>query len=334
MLVFSSDNHHREDALALWREAVSTQFVPLRAELASPRASFFAELRSRSIGPLTLSDVRCTGQHVHRDQREISRSRAERLFLNLQVEGESGFISGKESRLTRPGDLFLVDARRPFSLACETPMRHLCVAIPRDALHGRAVKWETAHGIVMRSGDTAVASLLRDYLCSAADITGMLVQPIADEVTQHVLALVDYVITPYRSIGPIPREAVRAALFAKACRIIERRMRDPEFDPATLTRECRMSLRYLQLLFQQHQTSPMREIVRRRTMLAARLLRATSYRHHTIASVAFSCGFRDLSHFGRAFFAAMGQTPREWRQAPPLVAQQGFERGSITGSEP
>lgn len=314
MLVFSSTQHSPQDAFAMWRSAISEQFVPLRPEPVRPLATFFAELRRSAIGPLTLSEVRSTGQHVHRDRAEIARSRAETLFLNVQVDGESGLVYGDRAVSTRRGDLFIVDGRRPFLLACETPMRHLCLAIPREALPDRSLEWDRTHGLAIHAGQDTVTDLLRDYLCSLAAAGDGLEQQVGREIADHVMSLVAFVTARYRTDARLPREAVRAAVFARACRVIDRRLCDPDFDPAALAQAMRVSLRYLQLLFQEHATSPMREIVRRRVALSMRVLRDAAYRHRTITDIAFASGFSDASHFGRVFVATTGQTPREWRR--------------------
>jgi AraC-like DNA-binding protein len=59
---------------------------------------------------------------------------------------------------------------------------------------------------------------------------------------------------------------------------------------------------------------PMRAIAQRRLERAMRLLRDPAQAHRSITAIAFDCGFRDLSHFGRVFTAATEQTPSQWRR--------------------
>jgi AraC family transcriptional regulator, positive regulator of tynA and feaB len=313
MLLFSSTDRRPEDAFALWRTAISEQFVPLRPEPVDALATFFGELTSSAIGTLTLSDIHSTGQRVHRERLEIARSQGEAFFLNVQVAGESGLVCHNRCASTRQGDIFLIDARRPFVLACETPMRHLCLSVPRDVLPGCAAELDRAHGLVLPAAN-APTRLLHDYLCCISAAGDSLEGPLADEVANHLLALIGHIVRSRSTEGPTPRAAVRAALFANGCRIIERRKCDLDFNPTALAKDTRVSLRYLQAIFQEHGTSPMREIVQRRTALAMRMLREPSNAHRTITQIAFACGFRDLSHFDRVFVATTGVTPRDWRR--------------------
>ena len=57
---------------------------------------------------------------------------------------------------------------------------------------------------------------------------------------------------------------------------------------------------------------------------ARRLLQQT---HRTIASIAFECGFEDLSTFYRAFKREVGTSPRRWRQgsSKPSLMEGGLE---------
>jgi AraC-like DNA-binding protein len=309
MQVFSSTGLSGDDAFERWRTAICRQFVPLRPEPTQPMTSFFGELYAWPIGPLTLTDIRSTGQRVYRGAPEISRSRAEAFFLNLQIRGHGGLSTADMSAATCPGDLFLVDANRPFMLACETPMRHVCLAVPRTLIS----RPDSAHGLLMRSGDN-LAGLLGDYLCAlvrSADQLG----GAADDVADHLLALMDHALSHHRPCPGSTRNALRSALFAKACRVIDHGLRSPGFDPTNVARSLRVSLRYLQALFAEQGTSVMREIVQRRTSLAVGMLRDPAYRSEKITSIAFACGFRDLSHFGRCVVARTGETPRAWRQS-------------------
>jgi AraC-like DNA-binding protein len=313
MRTFSTTGHRPEEAFALWRTAISEQFVPLRPEPVCELSGFFGELRSLAVGALTLTEVCSTGHHVHRSRSEIARSAAEVFFFNVQAAGTSGVLCQQEAVATVAGDMFLFDSRRPFVLACESRMRHWCLAIPHAVLPAGAAVLERAHGLVLSPRDAA-AALLGDYLAGLLRTNDALDGSLAEEVARHLIALVEHAVSRDERTRRAARSALREAQFARARRIIERRSRDPDFDPTRLAREMQVSVRYLQMLFAGRDSSPMRAIVQHRLERAMALLRDATQAHRTITTIAFDCGFRDLTHFGRTFAAATGQTPSQWRR--------------------
>ncbi len=76
-----------------------------------------------------------------------------------------------------------------------------------------------------------------------------------------------------------------------------------------------MSTRYLYGLFADSGQTPMQWVIRRRLEHCRSDLSRDIAGQRTITEIAFAWGFEDLSHFGRAFKAAYGMTPRDWRRA-------------------
>ena len=74
-----------------------------------------------------------------------------------------------------------------------------------------------------------------------------------------------------------------------------------------------VSIRYLQVLFRAEGTSPFRSIQEQRLERAARLLTDPRQAGRTITDIAFGLGFKDASHFIRAFKNHYGTGPRAYR---------------------
>jgi AraC-like DNA-binding protein len=67
------------------------------------------------------------------------------------------------------------------------------------------------------------------------------------------------------------------------------------------------------LLFQAEGTSPARWILERRLAQATRLLTDPEQAKLSVTEIAFGVGFKDASHFTRAFKSLHGLGPREYR---------------------
>jgi AraC-like DNA-binding protein len=75
----------------------------------------------------------------------------------------------------------------------------------------------------------------------------------------------------------------------------------------------RMSPRYIQMLFHDEETTFSEFVVGQRLAQAWRVLADQRFDDRSITSVAFDCGFGDLSYFNRTFRKRFGCTPSEVR---------------------
>jgi AraC-like DNA-binding protein len=96
---------------------------------------------------------------------------------------------------------------------------------------------------------------------------------------------------------------------------IDRHSDDPELDAATLAARFRCSERYVHRLFATTGRSVGEHVNEKRVAACTRKLLDRNSAHKTIAEIAFSAGFRDISHFNRLFRRCKGLAPREFRRA-------------------
>lgn len=77
-----------------------------------------------------------------------------------------------------------------------------------------------------------------------------------------------------------------------------------------------ISERYLHKLFAQRGLCFSRTVLERRLDAAHSLLKCAAYRQHSIASIAYQCGFNDPAYFSRSFRKRYGESPRQCRNRP------------------
>jgi AraC-like DNA-binding protein len=110
------------------------------------------------------------------------------------------------------------------------------------------------------------------------------------------------------------RAARRLELYARAERFIALRLDDPDLVPGEIAARLGVSHRLLQKIFAERGRTVMSRIWEERVNRAARLLAAPQTADRSVTDIAFACGFKDSSHFGRVFAARKGATPARWRK--------------------
>jgi AraC-like DNA-binding protein len=89
---------------------------------------------------------------------------------------------------------------------------------------------------------------------------------------------------------------------------IRRRAGEPGLDPAQVAKATGLSVRYLHRLLEPTGRSFSQDLLEQRLERASERLRDPSCRL-SIADIARTCGFADISHFNRSFRRAFGDTP-------------------------
>ena len=106
---------------------------------------------------------------------------------------------------------------------------------------------------------------------------------------------------------------VRAARLKAIRADIERHLTEPDLSADRIAARHSISPRYLRSLFESEGTSFGEFVATRRLMLAHRMLSEPGNARHSIASIALSAGFGDLSWFNIRFRRAFGMTPKDVR---------------------
>jgi len=89
-----------------------------------------------------------------------------------------------------------------------------------------------------------------------------------------------------------------------------------ELSAEHIAAECRISVRHLNRLFASEETSLMAHGWERRLLRCHRELTNPAMRARSISEIAFTAGFKDLSHFSRTYRTRYGRTPRDSRMLP------------------
>ncbi|MBS7698367.1 MULTISPECIES: helix-turn-helix transcriptional regulator [unclassified Chelatococcus] len=194
-----------------------------------------------------------------------------------------------------------------------------CFVMPLDGVGERAR--EAAAAMRVFSAEDDALQMLGNY--GAALMRGLM--PIhTAELREHVLSfmcnLVNIMSREHdgalaRGLVHRPDDRMRAIKSD-----IEARLTDRSLSARQVADKHAISLRYLQMLFEDEKTTFSEFVLQRRLERAMRMLQTTERTARPISEIAFAVGFGDLSYFNRTFRRRFGTSPRDARASHRAVA--------------
>lgn len=235
--------------------------------------------------------------------------------LHLNVSGISVIESSGCDLVLRDGDAVLLRYSRPRKISRPGAVCHRIVRLPRAQLAPLVPNLDDAvlHRIPSGSGTlgllaTYIAALIHDPSIEKPEIQKLVGSQLCD--------LVAFNLRPTRDTTAVAEgRGIRAArLYAIKCDI-EAHLIQSGLSPASVARRQNISESYIRKLFESEGTSFSEFVLIRRLARAFRCLNDFSLADRTISSVAFECGFGDLSYFNRTFKRRYGATPSDIRDS-------------------
>jgi AraC-like DNA-binding protein len=236
------------------------------------------------------------------------------FFLALQLEGTSVHRQDERDAKLSPGDFTICASTRAYAVTWPVPGRCLVIVIP-DNLMRRHLTCPDDVVAVRMAGSRGMTGVLSDFIKSFWDCRVDAAEPAV--ALRMSYTLLDLIAAAY-SVSPHARHEQSSLVAAHRVRIagyIEAHLRDPNLNPTTLARACKITVRYLHHLFTAESETVTQYIQRRRLEECARALIDAPVRDRLVTEIAFDYGFNSLTHFGRVFRNQFGLTPSEYRRA-------------------
>lgn len=291
-----------------WRGAVHADHLPVVVDVPGGGA-FSGTLTARRFDELVVREFEASPHVVAQTAQVIADDGCYKF--GVQLDGYSLFCQdGREAALT-PGDLAFCDATRPYELVFRESFRMLTVMFPKS--------WFSfgpdtmAHFTATRfSGRQGAGPLIAKTLW---DVVHHMAQPRGREAQREVARTVVGLLSGYvgaRCADDIATLAEPETLFSRATEFIAAHLADPQLNPAAVARSQHVSLRLLQREFAAHSTSVAGWIREQRLERCRRDLERSDART-PVGEVGARWGLIDAGTFSKAFKAAYGASPREYR---------------------
>ncbi|MFJ5221126.1 helix-turn-helix domain-containing protein [Streptomyces sp. NPDC088354] len=297
-----------------WTEAVHRAVTRLEIRLHKDSA-MSGSLWYSSIGAIHINHVEASPQQVLRTAGIIANDSSDTLIVSLLEAGRS-LVSqdGRETQLS-PGELILVDSRRPFIGDFSGSFRQSIAAVPLEMLDvpdaylsrvtGQAYSPENYLGGILASYVGRLASAAEANAC-LADANRYLERGMVD----LLIALVAHEGRLNADVSPTAEETLRLLIRE----YIRHHLNRPELSPAVIAAAHHISVRYLHKLFEGEDMSVSRWIHHQRLEACREDLSRPDLAGLAVATIAQRWGFASPAHFSRAFRAAYGISPVEWRR--------------------
>ncbi|MFI7294795.1 helix-turn-helix domain-containing protein [Streptomyces sp. NPDC050121] len=299
--------------LDYWREVVCTTFVEYEMDVPRhPSAGFLGQVTAQTVGGVGIARVVSDPHTVFRSPRLIRRSSEDDLLVNLAVQGRVTVAQQGREALLRPGDLTVYDSALPCRIACLDPFELLVLKVPRPLFDAHCPLARDTMATPV-PGDRGVGALIAPFLHSLTLHARGLAPDTSARIGATLLELLATALSD-RTAAAVRLEVPGAVHSGRARRYILDHIADPDLSPAVIAQALGISVRYLHAIFQAEDASPSRWIQRQRIHMAARLLADPGRTGWTVTDIAYAVGFKDASHFTRAFKSGHGVSPREYRR--------------------
>jgi AraC-like DNA-binding protein len=297
-----------------------------------PDGGFSADYVERPIGEILVADVRC-GPLLLRERRAPSEAGAPHTVLQAVVEGQPVYHTADGETISlRPGRLVIRRQEPGAELRCERPARVVTVFIAQHLLAPRFTTMAALSGFTLLSDDAMAQRLLYGFVVGLADGDGAPAgaRAAAIDVLGGLLSMV----LAQLPQPPEPLSELTARRAADALSYLKRNFANPHLTPAIMAEDLGISTRYCHKLMGMTGRSFRHELINLRLAAARAAFAANGRPRQTIADIAISVGFNDLSQFNRHFRAAYGMTPRAARKLDEASRPPPDEGGSGDGDHP
>jgi AraC-like DNA-binding protein len=170
--------------------------------------------------------------------------------------------------------------------------------------------------------DGPALRLLESYAGAFISNTSLATPELCQIAIKHMYDLAALAIGAKRDSAEMAaNRGLRAARLQSIKTDIVRNLRDHHLSPDTVAARNGISPRYMRMLFEREGASFSEFVLFKRLQLAHHLICDPQNIQRPISSIAFDCGFGDLSHFNHSFRRRYGQTPSEVRASAHIVGR-------------
>ncbi|MBH1934319.1 helix-turn-helix domain-containing protein [Streptomyces sp. AV19] len=309
--------------LATWQQGVEQALTASVRARTRQEHGFAGTLDVQHLGYLRVLSLEADPVRLSRTSRHVDGAPADGIVVALQQAGTAALTQDGRGTALLPGDLAVIDLRRPFFLEQEQRFRQRLFRLPGRVPDVPEARLRTVAGRALAPRE-GTAALLAPLLERLADRAPRVAPAVGDLLAGNVADLLAALVDEHAEGEDDRPVAARDHLLPVVRRYIDEHLDDPGLTPETVARAHRISVRYLHRLFEGEGVTVSRLIQRRRVEECGKELArpAAGTAGPTVSAVALRWGFCSPAHFSRVFRTVYGRSPREWRTAGGLTIRR------------
>lgn len=283
--------------------------------------NFRATARELDLAAVYVQELTCSPMEVWRTTRMIQQSDPELYCLIFALRGSVGLRQVRREASLGADDFAVYDSSRPFRVqvaASEDTATLMVAHVPRALLPLPADRTDRLLGVRWPGGQ-GIGRLLLQFLTGLTTDAAGAYRP-ADAARLSTIALDLLTATFAHHLGDdqlVPTESLGRTQLLRIQTFAQRHLREPQLTPGRLAAAHHISVSHLHRLFQGDGTTVAAWIRGQRLERARRDLTDPALRAEPVHRIAARWGFNDHATFTRAFRAAYGVPPRDYRQGAP-----------------
>ncbi|MET8573149.1 helix-turn-helix domain-containing protein [Streptomyces sp. NPDC004783] len=299
-----------------WHDMTASALIPSVVR-SDHEADFRASMRVLDLGGVQVSALAYPSLETRRTTKLIRRSDPESYQLMLNLCGSHRILQGGRDTTSGPGEVMFFDTSRPWqgwAAAGADTVKGVMVQFPRALLPLPANKVDRLTAVRL-PGHEGMGALLSGYLTQL--VAGATTYTAADGArlaTCTLDLLTAFLAHHLDAAASAPPQTRHRALLMKIHAFIQQHLGDPDLSPGAIAVAHHISLRSLHRLFQDQDTTVAGWIRTRRLERCRRDLADPLLGSRPVRVIAARWGFTDPAHFSRAFRAAYGHNPQDYRQ--------------------
>lgn len=299
MKSFSTSGFASGKQLSAWQEIMSDVYYNL--EIKCPLDDGLRGLiREFDIGPVSVTSFDSDEQRVLRTRSRIAADPDDSFVFVMPIRRDLYYCQQGRSGIVAPGGYVLISTSEFYELSCPDGFVNWTVKMPGDALRHRIPNVDDFCACHFPN-NRQMAHVFGQFVSGVAQSFAQTSVPNPTALANSLLDLLALVLRSETANDADSHRRSSIQLRRRIHHYIRDEFRDPELGPGAIAKKHGISVSYLYKLFENNGETVRQSIIHQRLQWAYEQLALDEKRSWSVAELAYAAGFRNVSHFSRAF---------------------------------